>query len=66
MGDMYHSGRYWRLTDYTADEIENAGYTMKGRIIWEDTSKDLHCYGYLYQWILSMVHQEILVARKEG
>ncbi len=66
MGDMYHSGRYWPLTDYTAAVLRRAGYSEKGRIIWEDTSKDLHCYGINYQWIPSMVHQEILVFRKEA
>lgn len=66
MGDMYHSGRYWPLTDLTARVLERAGFTQKGRIIWEDTSKDLHCYGINYQWIPSMIHQEILVFRKEA
>lgn len=65
MGDMYHSGRYWPLTAYTATILQRDGFTDKGRIIWEDTSKDLHCYGINHQWIPSMIHQEILVFRRE-
>jgi hypothetical protein len=34
-------------------------------LIWYDVSKSLHIYGYQYEYIPSMIHQNILVFRKE-
>jgi hypothetical protein len=34
-------------------------------MVWYDVSKKLHLYGYQYSYIPSLIHQNILVFRKE-
>jgi hypothetical protein len=63
IGDMYHSGRYHPLSAYLMGLLDNLGYTMKANLIWYDVSKKLNVYGYRYEFIPSMVHQNILVFR---
>lgn len=63
IGDMYHSGRYHPLSAYLMGLLENLGYTMKANLIWYDVSKKLNVYGYRYEFIPSMTHQNILVFR---
>ena len=41
------------------------GMTWKANIVWYDVSKKLHLYGYQYSYIPSLIHQNILVFRKE-
>ncbi len=65
IGDMYHSGRYHPLSSYLMEILDNLDLTMKANLIWYDVSKKLNIYGYLYEFIPSMVHQNILVFRKE-
>jgi len=66
IGDMYHSGRYHMLSARLADQLEALGLTLKANLIWYDVSKRLNLYGYRYEFIPSMIHQNILVLRKEG
>jgi len=63
IGDMYHSGRYHPLSLYLTEVLERIGLTMKANLIWYDVSKRLNVYGYRYEFIPSMVHQNILVFR---
>ncbi|HYF95637.1 MAG TPA: DNA methyltransferase [Symbiobacteriaceae bacterium] len=63
IGDMYHSGRYHPLSAYLMGLLDNLGYTMKANLIWYDVSKKLNVYGYRYEFIPSMTHQNILVFR---
>lgn len=65
VGDMYYQGRYHRLSDELAQVIEGLGYVLKANLIWYDVSKSLHVYGYRYAFIPSIIHQNILVFRKE-
>lgn len=65
IGDMYHSGQYHFLTADLANILQNLGLTMKANNVWYDVSKSLHVYGYLYQYIPSMIHQNILIFCKE-
>ncbi|BAD40419.1 DNA methyltransferase [Symbiobacterium thermophilum] len=65
IGDMYHSGRYHMLSAELAGLLESLGLVLKANLIWYDVSKKLHVYGYRYEFIPSMVHQNILVLRKE-
>jgi len=62
---MYHSGRFHPLSHRVTDVLCDLGYTMKANLIWYDVSKSLHVYGYRYEFIPSMVHQNILVFRNE-
>lgn len=66
IGDMYHSGRYHPLSAYLMGLLESLGLTMKANLIWYDVSKKLGIYGYRYEFIPSMTHQNILIFRKEG
>lgn len=64
IGDMYHSGRYHMLSANLADLLQDLGLTLKSNLIWYDVAKRLHVYGYLYEFIPSMTHQNILILRK--
>ncbi len=64
IGDMYNGGRYHFLSADLASLLGDLGLTMKANVVWYDGSKSLHVYGYLYQYIPSMIHQSILVFRK--
>ncbi|WP_264844636.1 TRM11 family SAM-dependent methyltransferase [Caldinitratiruptor microaerophilus] len=65
IGDMYHSGRFHPLSHEVAAVLDRLGYVMKGNLIWYDVSKSLHIYGYRYEFIPSMIHQNILIFRHE-
>jgi DNA modification methylase len=63
IGDMYHSGRYHPLSAHLTTVLDTLGLTMKANLIWYDVSKKLSVYGYRYEFIPSMTHQNILVFR---
>jgi DNA modification methylase len=65
IGDMYNRGEYHFLSADLARLLTSLGLTMKSNLIWYDVSKSLHIYGYLYDYIPSMIHQSILVFRRE-
>ena len=67
IGDMYLQGRYHCLSAELADVLGTIpGLVWKANLVWYDVAKALHLYGYQYAYIPSMVHQNILVFRKEG
>lgn len=68
IGDMYSQGVYHMLSAELAAALQAAvaGLTLKANLIWYDVSKSLHVYGYRYDYIPSLIHQNILVFRKEG
>lgn len=63
IGDMYHSGRYHPLSAYLMQALDRQGLTLKANLVWYDVSKTLNVYGYRYEFIPSMVHQNILIFR---
>ncbi len=63
IGDMYHDGRFHFLSAELAAALERLGPVLKANLIWYDVSKSLHVYGYQYEFIPSMIHQNILVLR---
>ncbi|UCF99901.1 MAG: DNA adenine methylase [Spirochaetaceae bacterium] len=65
IGDMYHSGRYHFLSSDLASILVELELVPKANLIWYDVSKSLHIYGYQYEYIPSMIHQNILVFRKQ-
>jgi DNA modification methylase len=66
IGDMYRDNEYHCLSAELAHAISSIpGMVWKANIIWYDVSKKLHLYGYQYTYIPSMVHQNIIVFRKE-
>ena len=66
IGDMYHGGRYHMLSSDLASLLCDLGLIPKANLIWYDVSKSLHIYGYQYEYIPSMIHQNILVFRKQA
>jgi DNA modification methylase len=64
IGDMYHDGRFHFLSAELAAALQALGPTLKANLVWYDVSKGLHVYGYQYEFIPSMIHQNILVLRK--
>ena len=66
IGDMYRGKEYHFLSADLAKAIsEIDGFVMKSDIIWHDDSKMLHIYGYPFAYIPSLIHQHILIFRKE-
>jgi hypothetical protein len=66
IGDMYRDNRYHCLSAELASRIQCLpGLVWKANIVWYDVSKKLHLYGYQYSYIPSLIHQNILVFRKE-
>jgi hypothetical protein len=65
IGDMYCDGRYHCLSAELAAAIgASPELVWKANLVWYDVSKKLHLYGYQYEYIPSLVHQNILVFRK--
>lgn len=66
IGDMYRDGRYHSLSAELAQVIAAVpGLVWKANIVWYDVSKKLHLYGYQYSYIPSLIHQNVLVFRRE-
>lgn len=66
IGDMYRDNEYHGLSADLAGAIAQIpGLVWKANLVWYDVSKKLHLYGYQYSYIPSLIHQNILVFRKE-
>ncbi|MBN1523551.1 MAG: hypothetical protein JW904_03605 [Spirochaetales bacterium] len=66
IGDMYYNNEYHCLSALLANRLQNReNLVWKANLIWYDVSKKLHLYGYQYSYIPSMIHQNILIFRKE-
>ena len=67
IGDMYRAGQYHILSADLANELSNIeGLSLKANFVWYDVSKSLHVYGYPYSFVPSMIHQNVIVFKKEG
>jgi len=66
IGDMYRGKQYHMLSADLANAIqEKTNFILKANLIWYDVSKNLHVYGQPHAFIPSMIHQNILIFRKE-
>lgn len=66
IGDMYTAGAYHALSNDLAAMLSGIEpLVWQANLIWYDVSKKLHIYGYRYRFIPSLVHQNILVFRKQ-
>lgn len=66
IGDMYHAGAYHALSAELAAMLSGIEpLTWQANLIWYDVSKKLHVYGYRYRFIPSLIHQNVLVFRKQ-
>jgi DNA modification methylase len=66
IGDMYFNKQYHFLSADLAQALEQLTLTMKANLVWYDVSKALHVYGYLYEYIPSLIHQNILIFYKKA
>jgi DNA modification methylase len=64
IGEMYRDKSYHFLPNDLARVLEKIGFVSKANLIWYDVSNSLHVYGYLYEFIPSLIHQNILISRK--
>ena len=66
IGDIYRAKNYHILSADLANKIATIdGFVLKSNLIWFDQSKSLHVYGYPYSFVPSMIHQNILIFKKE-
>lgn len=66
IGDMYRGKEYHFLAADLAQTISQIDdFILKSDVIWHDDSKMLHIYGYPFAYIPSVIHQHILIFRKE-
>ncbi|MBP7089173.1 MAG: class I SAM-dependent methyltransferase [Candidatus Omnitrophica bacterium] len=66
IGDMYRGKQYHILSADLAEAItEKTKFILKANLVWYDVSKNLHVYGQPHAFIPSMIHQNILIFRKE-
>ncbi len=63
--DAYQEGKYIMTHARVAEVMKNAGFVLKGDIIWTQTGMKLRPYGYPYAFVPNIVHQHILIFRKE-
>ncbi len=66
IGDIYRDKHYHILSADLANSISTIeGFNLKANLIWFDQSKSLHVYGYPYSFVPSMIHQNVLIFKKE-
>lgn len=65
IGDIYYNNSYHILHADIANAICNESIILKSNIVWYDVSKSLHVYGYPYSYVPSLIHQNILIFKKE-
>ncbi|MBA7598097.1 hypothetical protein ES703_05106 [subsurface metagenome] len=67
IGDMYRNKKYHILSAELANKVSEIHcVNLKANLIWYDVSKSLHVYGYPYSFVPSMIHQNILIFKKES
>jgi DNA modification methylase len=64
--DAYQEGRYLFTGADLASRAARAGLTAKGDVIWHQSGARLRPYGYPKVFVPNIVHQHILVLRKEA
>jgi DNA modification methylase len=66
MRDSYQAGRYVFATAEVARRFETAGFTLKGIKVWYGTGARVRPYGYPAAYVPNIVHQNILILRRES
>lgn len=64
--DAYQGGRYLFTGSDLAARAANVGFVPKGDLIWYQAGSRLRPYGYPRTFVPNIVHQHILVLRKEA
>jgi DNA modification methylase len=63
--DAYQDGKYIFAGYDVVKCAEQAGFTPKGDVVWYQNGTRLRPYGYPYAYVPNIVHQHILILRKE-
>lgn len=63
--DAYQGGRYVFTGSDLATRAESVGFVTKGDIIWYQAGARLRPYGYPSGFVPNIVHQHILVLRRD-
>jgi len=63
--DAYQGGRYLFTGSDLAGRAANVGFVPKGDLIWYQAGTRLRPYGYPRTFVPNIVHQHVLVLRKE-
>ncbi len=63
--DAYQGGRYLFTGSDLAERAARTGFAPKGDLIWYQAGTRLRPYGYPHTFVPNIVHQHILVLRKE-
>ncbi|MBI3749510.1 MAG: hypothetical protein HY262_11820 [Chloroflexi bacterium] len=64
--DAYQGGRYLFTGSDLAERASAAGFVPKGDLIWYQAGTRLRPYGYPHAFVPNIVHQHVLVLRKES
>lgn len=64
--DAYQDGRYLFTGSDLAERAARAGFVPKGDLIWYQAGTRLRPYGYPHAFVPNIVHQHMLVLRKES
>lgn len=67
IGDIYKEQEYHMLSAELAFKLKEdiSNIKMKSNIVWVDNSKSLHVFGYPFTYVPSLIHQNILIFKKE-
>jgi DNA modification methylase len=63
--DAYQDGEYIHTSARVAQRYQALGWTFKGEKIWYSTGTRIRPYGYPYAYVPNIIHQNILIFRKE-
>jgi DNA modification methylase len=64
--DAYQEGRYIFTGADLAERAARAGFTAKGDVIWHQAGTRLRPYGYPRSFVPNIVHQHVLILRREA
>ena len=64
--DAYQNGAYVHTSAIVAARYQALGWTFKGEKIWYSTGARIRPYGYPSAFVPNIVHQNILIFRKEA
>jgi DNA modification methylase len=64
--DSYQNGEYIPATYKVAERIRRRGFVLKGIKVWYGTGARVRPYGYPNAYVPNIVHQNILIFRKEA
>lgn len=65
VSDFRHGNEFYHFHSDVVRQMEHMGFTSKGLIIYVKNAKKLYPYGYPYDFVPSIIHEYLLVFRRE-